>query len=151
MLQNFVSQVCLISARLFFFLSLHAGINEPINSVWENLPVFCSMRCFVSCILQRSCGVLWQESLKSGVWCHFNHLHQLVWIVNTSPPGSGNLTMMLNKSYLSMGFIRLCIIKINLTPMSCILNCFPITVIVKNNWRSSVLMNCEEYTVSDSA
>ena len=79
---NFVSQLCLIYAH---FSSLHAGINEPINSEWEYIPVYCSRRCFVSCILQSSCGVQWQESLKRGVWCHFNHLYLLVWNVGTSP------------------------------------------------------------------
>lgn len=47
-LQNFVRQVCLI---FVFSFSLHAGINELINSEWENVPVYCSMRRFVS-----SCG-----------------------------------------------------------------------------------------------
>lgn len=45
---------------------LHTGINEPINSEWENISACYNVRCFVSCILQRGCGILWQESLRSG-------------------------------------------------------------------------------------
>lgn len=129
---------------MLFFPPLHTGVNEPINSEWENISACYNLRCFVSCILQRGCGILWQESLRSGfgviliisissleLLVPLQHLRQFdndaKWIifineVHTAVHHQNNYTDVMHSEWFSHYWYS------------------------KQGWKFSVLMNCENYT-----